>query len=248
MSDFSESDLVAVGGRKAVQELLRHRARHCQKLLVQEKLVLPAALQSLIRETGVAQEVVTREALDEFDSGHQGVVLLIKPAEAVELSVLIERSLARTKRIVVLDCLMDPQNVGAIFRATEAFGFDGVVVTTDRSAPITQTVRKVSRGSSELLTLCKVKNLSRSLEELKRAGFWIVGTGLDEEAQPLYRVDLPEPIAVVFGSEGAGMRELTRKSCDLVVSIPLLGSMQSLNVSQAASVVLAEIVRVGGSK
>ena len=145
--------------------------------------------------------------------------------------------------ILALDEVCDPQNLGAIFRVADAVGVDGIISTDKRSASLTDVARKASAGASEFIPFSVVKNLQRSFEELKKQGFWILGTALSDDAQSLYELDVGHPLVVVLGSEGSGMRELTKKSCDFLVEIPMRGVVESLNVSQAASVVLFELQR-----
>jgi 23S rRNA (guanosine2251-2'-O)-methyltransferase len=136
----------------------------------------------------------------------------------------------------------DPHNLGAILRTADATGADGVVIPERRAAGITGTVAKASAGASEHLPVAKVTNISRSLEELKAKGLWIVG--LDERGTQSYdAVDYNMNCAVVLGAEGKGLHELVSKKCDFLVSIPMQGEVPSLNVSVAAGVVLYEVVR-----
>ena len=127
---------------------------------------------------------------------------------------------------------------------------DGVLLTERRSCPINDTVRRISCGATELVPHCSVKNLQRAFSEIKQAGYWSVGSVCEEEQQEkgervtsIFQLDCPEKLALVVGSEGEGMRRLTEKECDYLVSIPMRGMLQSLNVSQAASVMVFEIMR-----
>jgi 23S rRNA (guanosine2251-2'-O)-methyltransferase len=143
---------------------------------------------------------------------------------------------------VVLDGVEDPHNLGAILRTADACGANGVLIPERRAAGVTGAVAKASAGASEHLPVAKVTNISRTLEELKTKGLWIVG--LDERgAQSYDAVDYKMDCAVVLGAEGKGLHDLVRKRCDFLVSIPMLGKVPSLNVSVAAGVVLYEIVR-----
>jgi 23S rRNA (guanosine2251-2'-O)-methyltransferase len=144
--------------------------------------------------------------------------------------------------LVLLDGIEDPRNLGAIVRTALAAGADGLVIPERRAAGLTETVARTSAGATEHLPIARAKNLVRAMEELKNAGYWIVG--LDERGEkPHTAMDFTGPIALVMGGEGRGLHELTRKQCDWVVAIPTTGPVRSLNVSVAAGVVLFEAVR-----
>lgn len=149
-------------------------------------------------------------------------------------------------RILVLDGIEDPRNLGACLRAADGAGVQLVLMPQARSAPLTAVARKTAAGAAESLPLCMVSNLARALEQLRSAGVWVVGLA-DEADQPLYATDLSGPIAIVMGNEGQGLRRLTRDLCDLTVSIPMLGSVSSLNVAVATGVVLYEVCRQSAS-
>ena len=142
----------------------------------------------------------------------------------------------------MLDGVEDPHNLGAVIRTALAAGAHGVVIPERRAAGLTDTVARASAGALAHLAVAKVTNLARTMEELKEAGYWLVG--LDEQAEKNYtEVDYGSPVAVVLGGEGKGLHELTRKRCDFVVSLPTRGPVKSLNVSVAAGVVLFEVLR-----
>jgi 23S rRNA (guanosine2251-2'-O)-methyltransferase len=143
---------------------------------------------------------------------------------------------------VLLDGVEDPHNLGAVIRTALAAGAHGVIIPERRAAGLTDTVARASAGALAHLPVAKVTNLARSMEELKEAGYWLVG--LDEAGQKSYtEVDYTSPTGIVMGSEGKGLHELTRKRCDFVVSLPTTGPVKSLNVSVATGVVLFEAIR-----
>jgi 23S rRNA (guanosine2251-2'-O)-methyltransferase len=144
--------------------------------------------------------------------------------------------------VLILDCIQDPHNFGACLRTADAAGCALVVVPKDKSAPITETVRRVSCGGAENVPIARVTNLARAMKRLKELGVWIVGTA-DETAQPLYDLDLKGPIAIVMGAEGSGMRRLTEENCDFLARIPMHGKVECLNVSVATGVCLFEARR-----
>jgi len=144
--------------------------------------------------------------------------------------------------IVLLDGVEDPHNLGAIIRTALAAGAQGVVIPERRAVGLTDTVARASAGALAHLPIARVTNLARAMEELKEAGYWLVG--LDETAdKPYTQVDYTSPVGIVLGGEGKGLHELTRKRCDFVVSLPTSGPVKSLNVSVAAGVVLFEALR-----
>lgn len=144
--------------------------------------------------------------------------------------------------ILILDCVQDPNNLGAILRTADGAGVDAVIAPKDKSVGLTDTVRRVAVGSAENVPFVKVTNLARTMRDLKERGIWIVGTS-DRATQSLYETDLKGPLAVVMGREGEGMRHLTEKECDFLVRFPMKGKVDCLNVSVSAGVCLYEAVR-----
>jgi 23S rRNA (guanosine2251-2'-O)-methyltransferase len=145
--------------------------------------------------------------------------------------------------VLILDCVQDPHNLGAILRTAEAAGVDAVVAPRDKAAGITETVRRVSVGAADRVAFAQVTNLARTMEKLKEAGLWLVGTSDHAKARSLYETDLKGPLGLVLGAEEKGMRRLTEEHCDFVVAIPMVGKVGCLNVSVAAGVCLFEAVR-----
>ena len=178
---------------------------------------------------------------------HQGVAALGAAKPAVELEDLL-RLKTGNGLLVLLDGIEDPHNLGAIVRTSLAAGASGVIIPERRAAGLTDTVERASAGALAHLPVARVKNLVRAMEEMKEAGYWLVG--LDERAEKSYTVvDLKGSVGIVLGREGEGLHELTRKRCDFLVSIPTTGPVRSLNVSVAAGVMLFEAVRQrGGSQ
>ena len=144
--------------------------------------------------------------------------------------------------LLILDNVQDPHNLGACLRSADAAGVHAVVIPKDRSVGVTETVRLVACGAAESVPIAQVTNLARVLTQLKKSGLWIVGT-TDTAEKTLYEVDLTGPIAMIMGSEGKGLRRLTSEHCDFLVRIPMVGSVESLNVSVATGVCLFEALR-----
>jgi 23S rRNA (guanosine2251-2'-O)-methyltransferase len=173
---------------------------------------------------------------------HQGVVAFAK--ELVKSNDLFEiiDTHGKNTLLLVLDGVTDPHNLGACLRSADAAGVHAVVLPKDKSVGITPVVSKVACGAAETIPVITVTNLARTLEEIQDAGVWCIGTA-GEATDTLYDADLNGPIAWVLGAEGDGMRRLTREKCDQLVQIPMIGSVESLNVSVASSVCLFETLR-----
>jgi 23S rRNA (guanosine2251-2'-O)-methyltransferase len=201
----------------------------------------------LARKNSIAVRFEDRSQLDRLANtrDHQGVVAMVAARAAVTLEDIIEaanNSKGQQGLIVLLDGVEDPHNLGAVVRTALAAGAHGVVIPERRAAGLTDTVSRASAGALAHLPVAKVTNLVRSMEDLKKAGYWLVG--LDEAGEKNYtEVDYRSPTGIVMGSEGKGLHELTRKRCDFVVSLPTTGPVKSLNVSVATGVVLFEAVR-----
>jgi 23S rRNA (guanosine2251-2'-O)-methyltransferase len=180
---------------------------------------------------------------------HQGVVASMRPLPPWNDQDLL--ACAKEGRpntlFLVLDGVTDPHNLGACLRSADAAGAKAVVIPKDRSAEVDGTVRKVAAGAAEFIPVASVTNLARTLSHLKQAGIWVVGAAEDAD-KTLYEADLNRPLALVLGAEGAGLRRLTKETCDFLVRIPMAGQVESLNVSVAAGVSLYEARRQQGFK
>ncbi len=178
--------------------------------------------------------------------GHQGVVARVEAIpQAHSLDELLEQLEASTNEpplILVLDGVTDPHNLGACLRVADGAGAHAVIAPKDHAAGINATVAKVASGAAETMPYFMVTNLARTLGELKERNIWCIGTS-EDAPQTIYQADLKAPVALVLGAEGAGMRQLTRKSCDQLVNIPMRGAVESLNVSVASGVCLYEALR-----
>jgi 23S rRNA (guanosine2251-2'-O)-methyltransferase len=201
-------------------------------------------LRQLAEEQKVRVLPVDRARLDGMSgfANNQGCVARVKH---IKLAVNIDDVLAELKEpalLLVLDGVQDPHNLGACMRLADAMGAHAVIAPKDRAVGLNATVRKVASGAAEVLPFIPVTNLARSLRELKDQGIWIVGAAGEAE-QTLYQAKLTGPIAWVMGAEGEGLRRLTREHCDELVKIPMLGSVDSLNVSVASGICLFETRR-----
>ena len=233
-------------GLNSVSEALKARGRGFEWVGVAKErhdLRLQRVIEEC-RKISVPVRFLPRVELDRMagTGAHQGVVAITSAKQYADLDDVVASKRSEYSLIVILDGVEDPHNLGAILRTADAVGADGVVIPERRAAGITGTVAKASAGASEHLPVAKVTNVSRTLDELKSRNIWIVG--LDERGTQAYEtVDYKMDCAVVLGAEGKGLHDLVKKKCDFLVSIPMLGSVPSLNVSVAAGVVLYEIAR-----
>ena len=195
---------------------------------------------------GIEPEKVDRKRLDRLadNNNHQGIVIEVEmPGELSEsdLKTAVE-NLSEAALFLVLDNVQDPHNLGACLRTADATGVHGVIITKDNATGITPTVCKVASGAAETVPVYQVTNLSRTLRWLKGEGLWIMGAA-GETAQTVYNADFTVPMALVVGAEGKGLRRLTKEQCDVLVSVPMKGQVDSLNLSVATGVLLYEAVR-----
>lgn len=224
----------ALAAGRPVRRIVIARGQHNNRI---QKIL------DLARSRGITVRFEDRSQLDRASGSqhHQGVIAFAAAKTAVEIEDLLKNE-NPSQLLVLLDGVEDPHNLGAIVRTALAAGANGIIIPERRSAGLTDTVARVSAGALAHLPVAQVKNLARAIEQLKEANFWVIG--LDERAQKNYtEVDYKGRVAVVMGSEGAGLHDLVRKRCDFVVSIPTSGPVGSLNVSVAAGIVLFEIVR-----
>jgi len=242
------SDEALVFGLHSVRTLLQQRPERASKLLLQKGRddARVNEIAQLARAASIKIEYRDVAELDRLAAGdrHQGACLQMRPAAVLGEGALDEllEPLAVPPLLLVLDGVQDPHNLGACLRTADAAGAHAVIVPRDRAAGLSPTVRKVASGAAETVPLIQVVNLARTLRWLKERNIWLIGTD-DEAPKSLYETDLRGPMAIVLGAEGPGLRRLTRESCDALVSIPMLGTVESLNVSVATGVVLYEALR-----
>lgn len=234
-------------GIHAVKSLLDNAPERLIEVFVlkgrEDKRLSP--LLNELQNLGIAIQQVNRQTLDNKAKGevHQGIIARVTPAKELNESDLDQILDSKSQPfLLILDGVTDPHNLGACLRTADAAGVDAVIVPKDKSAQLTSVARKVACGAAETVPLIRVTNLARTMRELQERNIWIVGTA-GEAASSLYQADLKGAIALVMGAEGDGMRRLTREHCDQLVSIPMAGSVSSLNVSVATGVCLFEIVR-----
>lgn len=230
-------------GRWALLESLRAARREPLQVMLAEGIEERgnvADLLSLAESRGVSVKRLPRRMLDDLARGanHQGVLLRAGAYPYVELDTVIETAARREEKpfILILDLLQDPQNVGALLRAADSVGMHGVVIQDRRGVAITPAVVNASSGAVEHLNVVQVTNLVNAMKRLKELGVWMVGLTVGPNILPIDRADLNISIGMVLGSEGEGMRRLVRDTCDLLVTLPMRGHVQSLNVATAGAV------------
>ena len=235
-------------GIHAVEAALQHDAANIVELFIEagSHNTRLKELSERAREAGVKPHARDRAALDRMTGGarHQGAVARYRtppPRGEAELAALVEAA-GRDALLLVLDGVTDPHNLGACLRSAEAAGVSAVVAPKDKAVGITPTVRTASAGAADRVPFFAVTNLARTLKALKEQGVWLVGLAGDTR-DDYFRLDLAGPLAIVVGSEGEGLRRLTREACDFVARIPMRGSVESLNVSVATGVALFEALR-----
>ncbi|HEY9694987.1 MAG TPA: 23S rRNA (guanosine(2251)-2'-O)-methyltransferase RlmB [Oculatellaceae cyanobacterium] len=243
-----EQDNDMIYGRHPVLAALENQ-RQINRIWLLTKLRYDPQFHSLIlqaKANGTVIDEVEARRLSQITNGgnHQGIAAQVSPYDYIELTDLIEQAKAVSEQPVILvaDSISDPHNLGAIIRTAEAVGAQGLVIPQRRAAGVTSTVMKVGAGALETFPVARVVNLSRALEELKAAGFWIYGT-VANSGKLLHTVEFTGPVVLVIGSEGEGLGLLTQKACDFLVSIPLQGKTPSLNASVAAAMSLYEVYR-----
>ncbi len=236
-----------IEGRNPVLEAIKAEVK-IKKLLIQEG-VKGKPIDELINLATTAKipvEKVSKADLNEIanSTAHQGIIAHAEEYRYAEVDEIIEyaKSKGEAPLVVILDEIQDPHNLGSIIRTANVAGVHGVIIPKHRTSRITPVVSKSSAGAVEHTKLAMVTNLARTIDDLKEAGLWIVGTALGGE-QIMYQVDLKGATGIVIGNEGQGMRRLIKEKCDFIVQIPMYGQINSLNASVAAGTIIYEAVR-----
>ena len=234
-------------GINAVTEALEHQSERIVKIFFLENYK-NNRVRSIIRQSNkknILSEEVTKEFLQNLvsTSKNQGIVATLKEKNHFDSKTALHYlENVESPLVLILDDLDDPRNIGACYRTANAVGVDMIVISKNRISLNSPVISKVSSGASELTNTAIVSNISQFIDKLKQNGFWIYGSS--DTAKKDYReVDYQESTAIVIGSEGKGMRKLTAKKCDHVITIPMNGKVESLNVSVACGVVLYEVLR-----
>ena len=240
-----EPEWVLIEGRHPVAEALR-AGRVIREVLVDEG-VRPEGIEVIERLAEEREVPVRRVPRDTFrrlvtTAAPQGVAAYARPLAYATLDDLLARASGAPGLILVCDGIEDPHNLGALIRTAEASGCSGVVIPKHRAVGLTETVLKASAGAAEYVPVARVTNLTRALEELKEAGYWVAGAAMTG-GRPMWDVDFRGPTALVIGGEGTGLSRLVAETCDYLVSIPMVGRVGSLNASVAGALLLYEAMR-----
>jgi 23S rRNA (guanosine2251-2'-O)-methyltransferase len=236
-------------GFHAVQSRMRQHATSIQEILIDQDRVDPRMkdLLKLAEASNIRVMQVDRSRLDGMagrNGRHQGVIARVvdTPIPYKDIHDILESNLSEPPFFLILDGVEDPHNLGACLRVADAMGVHAVIAPKDRAVGLNATVRKVASGAAETIPFIAVTNLARTMRELKEAGVFIIGTTMDSEST-LLNTKLSGPIALVLGAEGDGIRRLTAENCDALVTIPMFGTVESLNVSVASGICLYEVRR-----
>ncbi|AJC49212.1 23S rRNA (guanosine(2251)-2'-O)-methyltransferase RlmB [Allofrancisella guangzhouensis] len=244
------SDLVY--GVHAVESLIK--ANQAKELFILQKQNLNPKLSQIMDDAkALSIEVTFLNSVKDLpcrikkDANHQNIFAIEKITLKTYIESDIPNLLLESSKpfILVLDSVQDPHNFGACIRSAHSAGVDFIVVPKDNSAPVNATVKKVACGAAEHTKIVVVTNLARAIEKLKEQGVWVIGLA-GEASDSLYDMNLNDPIAIVAGAEGSGMRQLTKTSCDFLAKLPMFGKVSSLNVSVATGIALYETVRQRG--
>lgn len=238
---------IYITGRNPVIELLRSN-RKIDRIYI-SKGQLKGSIKKLIgmaRDRNIRIQEVSKGRLDQMSEGgvHQGVAALISGFQYSSIDSMLNR--ARSKKedpfIIILDEIEDPHNLGAITRTAECAGAHGVVIPERRAAQVNQTVYKASSGAVEYIPIARITNISDTIRKLKDEGLWVYGADMKGEDYH-FNTDLKGAVALVIGNEGKGISRIVKENCDLLVQIPMLGSISSLNASTSAAILIYEVVR-----
>jgi 23S rRNA (guanosine2251-2'-O)-methyltransferase len=236
-------------GLHAVNQMLETSPDRILNVWIQEAINSDSvrAIHEQVNNLGASVQIVPRATLSRMtkNQNHQGVIIEVKPAKKKtddDLEGILEQNKDNNPLYLILDSVQDPHNLGACIRTADAAGVTAIIIPKDRSASINETVRKVASGAVENVTVLSVVNLVRVIKKMKEAGVWVVGTAGGTE-ESIYDMNLKVSTAIIMGGEGKGMRESIQNECDYVASLPILGQIESLNVSVATGVVLYEVVR-----
>ncbi len=239
-----------IEGRNAVTEALR-AGRNIDKIYIAKGEVDKTLghIASRAREMGIVVVEADRRKLDSMSvtHAHQGVVALaaVREYSSIDDILRIAEERGEAPFVIVCDEISDPHNLGAIIRTAECVGVHGIIIPKRRSAGLTSIVGKTSAGAVEHMAVARVSNLTAAIKELKERGLWVYGTAANASSG-MWETNLTGPICIVIGSEGDGMGRLVTENCDVLVSIPMHGKVNSLNASAAASILMYEVLRQRG--
>lgn len=235
-----------VFGKNAVESLLVESSRKVSKIFVAKGIKYDPKLKHILNEAkeyGIPVQEVPREKLNQIAPGvNQGIAASVSPIDYLDFDELEEKLTGNEHLLVILDGVEDPHNLGAIIRTACAAGADAVIIPKRRASAVTGVVEKASAGAIEKINIVQVTNLTAVIEKLKEKNFWVFGAESDGDTY-YYDANLKGNCAIVMGGEDKGISTLVRKNCDVLVKIPMPGNINSLNVSNATSIIIYEAVR-----
>ncbi|MBI5048150.1 MAG: 23S rRNA (guanosine(2251)-2'-O)-methyltransferase RlmB [Deltaproteobacteria bacterium] len=235
-------------GINPVSEALKSHPEYFKDILIARGKGDQASekIKKLAEQHGIKCRIVEKGEIERLaqTSHHQGVIGIIAEFKYVDIEDILEswKSSGEKAFILILDCIQDPQNLGSLIRTANAAGAHGVIIPKDRAAEVTAAVVKASAGAIEHMLISRVTNIADTILKLKEAGLWIIGIEAGGN-QDIYSFDMNTDLAIVIGSEGKGIRRLVKERCDVCLSIPMKGSISSLNASVAGGIALFEVVR-----
>ena len=229
-----------IAGRNPVFESLRAQKRQFFSLKISRGVEEKGRIAEIIgiaRQKHIPLEWVERSQLNSLADNHQGIALQVSQYPYVELEDILEKATTKQEElfILILDMIQDPQNFGNLIRSAEAFGVHGILIPPSRAVGVTPATVHASSGACEHMLIVQC-NLVQAIERLKKNNVWVVGMENDPDAKPILSISLDGPIALVVGSEGEGLRDLARKSCDFLVRLPMVGEVASLNAAVAGAI------------
>lgn len=227
-------------GRKPVIDAIDSGVKIYKAFVIKQNSKIVDEIISKLQRANVEINFVDKRFFDKIDMNHQGVMV---EAESFQYKDL--KDIDKYKRLIILDQIEDPHNLGAIIRSAESFGFDGVIIPERRSASVSPIVYKTSAGAINNINIIMVKNTNRAIEEIKEAGFWVYGLA-GEASSPIDQVDLKGKVCLIVGNEGKGLSRLVRENCDILINIPMKGFVNSLNASVASAIGMYEVLRQNG--
>ncbi|MBR3661028.1 MAG: 23S rRNA (guanosine(2251)-2'-O)-methyltransferase RlmB [Bacilli bacterium] len=229
-----------VSGRNNVKEILKNfKEKNIIKKVICTKNFNEKDILSLVEKMNLPLEFKEKFELDRLaKNNHQGIIMITSDFNYLSLDELLRTN---PSKLIILDHLEDPHNLGAIIRTVEASGVNGIIIPKNRTVSVNETVMKTSVGSLFNVNICQVTNLNQTIKTLKKKGFWIIGTDMDGENYQ--SVKYPDKSVLIIGSEGFGISRLVRESCDYIVKIPMNGKINSLNASVAAGIMIYELIR-----
>ena len=227
-------------GRKPVIDAIDSGVKIYRAYIIKQNSKIVDEIVSKLNKNNIEINFVDKRFFDKIDMNHQGVCVEAESFKYKDLSALDSY-----QRLIILDQIEDPHNLGAIIRSAESFGFDGVIIPERRSASVSPIVYKTSAGAINNIDIIMVKNINRAIEEIKEAGFWVYGLA-GEASSPIDQTDLKGKVCLIVGNEGKGISRLVRKNCDILINIPMKGFVNSLNASVASAIAMYEVLRQNG--